>query len=111
MELKKQMAEDGYPIINHIMPIGTTSIGLDTHIEEWGQSVYHYTLTCRMAPEDDAPPGVVAVDDELRVHDFQKLRIADASIFPNILATHLQATVVAMTEKCADMLKEARVTK
>jgi choline dehydrogenase len=60
-----------------------------------------------MAPEDDVRPGVV--DDELRVHGVEGLRIADASIFPDVIATHLQAPVVMVAEKCADMIKRAWV--
>ncbi|KAF8526937.1 alcohol oxidase [Hysterangium stoloniferum] len=106
LRIKERMAENGYPITDYAVPGGTAAEALDRHIVQWGQSIYHYTSTCRMAPEGDIYPGVV--DDELRVHGVRGLRIADASIFPNVLATHLQASVVAVAEKCADMLKTAR---
>ncbi|KIJ25763.1 GMC oxidoreductase [Sphaerobolus stellatus SS14] len=79
------------------------SVDLNTFIDAWGQSIYHYTASCRMALEDDTIPGVV--DDELKVHGVNRLRIADASIFPSILATHLQVTAIAVAEKYADMIK------
>ena len=47
------------------------------------------------------------LDDELRVHGVQGLRVADASIFPSIPAAHLQAPVVMVAERCADFLREA----
>jgi choline dehydrogenase len=109
LRLKERIAQNGYPITDYAVPKGTTADALDHHIVKWGQSIYHYTSTCRMAPENDTYPGVV--DDELRVYGTKGLRIADASIFPNVLATHLQASVVAVAEKCADMLKTARKLK
>lgn len=103
LKLKERLAANGYPIKDISVPSGTSPSELDQHIMEFGRSFYHYTSTCRMAPEDDTLPGVV--DDELRVHGIEGLRIVDASVFPGILATHLQATVVAMAEKCSDMLQ------
>jgi len=63
----------------------------------------HYTSTCRMASEDDLEgPGVL--DNRLRVHGVKGLRVADASIMPKVIATHTQAAVVCIAEKCADMI-------
>lgn len=106
LRLKDEMALDGYPIVDQSVPESTDPLHLDEHINQWGQSINHYTSTCRMAPEDDVKPGVV--DDELKVYGVHGLRIADSSVFPNILATHLQAATVVVGEKCADMLKSSR---
>jgi choline dehydrogenase len=54
-------------------------------------------------------PGVV--DDELRVYGVHGLRVADASVFPSIPATHLQAPVVMVAEKCADFLRAELMTR
>ena len=59
-----------------------------------------------MSPETNATPGVV--DDELRSHGVQGLRVVDASVFPIIPATYLQAPAVMVAEKCPDFLKTAR---
>src|SRR3546814_5229448 len=45
------------------------------HIRRTANTAFHPVGTCRMAP---GPQGVV--DDRLRVHGLQGLRIADASI-------------------------------
>ena len=79
---------------------------IKTFVRERVGTISHGLGTCRMAPEVDGPrPGGV-VDDRLRVHGVVGLRIADASMFPHILSTHLAAPVVAVAEKCADMVKE-----
>jgi choline dehydrogenase len=48
------------------------------------ETLYHPSGTCRMAPESDN--GVV--DSHLRVYGIKGLRVADASIFPEIVSGH-----------------------
>jgi choline dehydrogenase-like flavoprotein len=45
------------------------------------------------------------VSDELLVYGVQKLSVVDASIIPLIPATHLLATMYAVAEKAADIIK------
>lgn len=46
------------------------------------------------------------VDSELKVWGVEGLRVVDASVIPLIPATHLQATIYAIAEKAADMIKK-----
>ena len=79
---------------------------LETLIKRRAGTTYHYASTCRMASEHDAKaPGVVG--DCLRVHGIPNLRVCDASIFPLVVSAHLQAPVVMVAEKCADMIKSS----
>lgn len=57
--------------------------------------------SCQMMPRELG--GVVSSD--LLVYGVKKLSIVDASIMPIIPATHLQATVYAIAEKAADIIK------
>jgi choline dehydrogenase-like flavoprotein len=45
------------------------------------------------------------VDAELKVYGTEKLSIIDGSIIPIIPAAHLQATLYAVAEKGADIIK------
>lgn len=45
------------------------------------------------------------VDADLKVHGVKNLRVVDASIMPLIPATHTSATVYAVAEKVADIIK------
>ena len=70
----------------------------DTTITDW-----HPVGTCSMGPS--IAQGAV-VDDRLRVHGVHGLRVCDASIMPLQISAHLQATVYAIGEKGADLIKE-----
>jgi len=64
--------------------------------------VWHPSCTTKMGPASD-PTAVV--DERLRVKGIRKLRVADASIMPDISTSNLQCTVYAIGEKAADMIK------
>lgn len=68
-------------------------------IRENGNSIYHPVGTCKMGND-----SMAVVDDQLRVHGIEGLRVADASIMPNILSGNTHAACVMIAEKCADMI-------
>ena len=96
----------GYRMVDYIVPDSDADADIDAFIRRVCQTSYHYSSTCRMAPEDDGPRTGGVLDDRLRVHGVRGLRVADSSAFPHILSTHLAAATVALAEKCADMIKE-----
>ncbi len=66
---------------------------------EWSQTLYHPVGTCKMGKDE-----LAVVDDELRVHGIQALRIADASIMPTITRGNTNAPAIMIGEKAADMI-------
>lgn len=71
------------------------------YIRNEAESVYHPVGTCKMGRDDMA-----VVDERLRVHGIESLRVADASIMPTITSGNTNAPAIMIAEKCADMLLE-----
>ncbi|MGH2890346.1 MAG: GMC family oxidoreductase [Solirubrobacteraceae bacterium] len=61
-----------------------------------GMTVFHPTSTCPMGP---------VVDHELRVHGTEALRVADASVMPEITRANTNAATIMIAEKAADLIR------
>ena len=72
----------------------------DAEIDAWIRSclvtVSHPACTC--------PIGSVLTPD-LRVHGIEGLRVVDASAMPSLVSAHINACVLMMAEKAADMIR------
>ncbi len=64
---------------------------------------YHVCGTCKMGPEHDP---MAVVDAQLLVRGISGLRIADASVMPCVPSNNINAAVIMIGEKCADMIKQ-----
>lgn len=101
-QIGMQMSRNGYPV-EEIFPIEQeTKEVLDEYVREHGLSGQHLLSSCRMKPLDEG--GVV--DQELKVHGIEGLRIADGSILPGMVASRPQATIAMIGERCADFIRE-----
>ena len=84
-----------------------TDIDSDEAILEYvrteAHSVYHPVGTCKMGHDDMA-----VVDDRLRVHGIENLRVADASVFPTLVSGNTNAAAIMVGERCADFILNAR---
>ncbi|KAI0640876.1 GMC oxidoreductase [Trametes meyenii] len=84
-------------------PDKVTDKELEERLRASATSAWQPTGTARIG----ASPETSVVDAQLRVHGVDGLRVVDASVFPTSLSGHQCATVVAVAEKAADMLKQS----
>ncbi len=66
-----------------------------------GQTAWHTVGTCRIGQA-----GQAVVDDRLRVHGLQGLRVIDASVFPTIPSSNTNAPAIMVGERGADLVLE-----
>jgi choline dehydrogenase/4-pyridoxate dehydrogenase len=75
---------------------------LDDHIRATAITVHHPLGTCKMGVVND--PAAV-VDAECRVLGIDRLRVVDASIMPDLVGGNINAPVIMIAEKAADMIR------
>jgi choline dehydrogenase len=78
----------------------TSTADLRDYIRRTSGTVWHPVGTCRMGPDREA-----VVDDQLRVHGIDGLRIADASVMPELVNGNPNAAVMMTAEKAADLIR------
>ena len=75
----------------------------DEDLVKWicnnAETTYHPVGTCKMGSDPRA-----VVDDQLRVHGIEGLRVADASIMPTLTSGNTNAPSIMIGEKCAMMV-------
>ncbi len=80
-------------------PTVTSDADLLEVARQKGTTVFHPTSTCRMGTDVTA-----VVDERLRVHGLEGLRVADASIMPTVVSGNTNAACVMIGEKASDMI-------
>jgi choline dehydrogenase len=80
---------------------GVSTQDLAQFARHTADTIYHPAGTCRMGQFSDR--GAV-VDSELRVHGVEGVRVADASIMPEIVNAPTHAACVMIGEKCAAIM-------
>jgi choline dehydrogenase len=77
-------------------------VGMLDYMKETIQTSWHMVGTCKMGNGADA-----VVDDQLKVHGIERLRVIDSSIFPTIPSSNTNIPTIAAAEKGAAMVLAA----
>ena len=81
-------------------PAATSDEAIDAHIRATAVTAHHPAGTCRMGTD-----AMAVVDPELRVRGTEGLRVVDASVFPDLVGGNINAPVVMIAEKAADLIR------
>jgi choline dehydrogenase-like flavoprotein len=81
-------------------PALTTRAQIEDWIRKTVITAHHPAGTCAMG---NAPQCVL--DTELRVRGVENLRVVDASAIPDMVSAHINACVLMIAEKAADLIR------
>jgi 4-pyridoxate dehydrogenase len=76
---------------------------IEAYIRRTAVTAHHPAATCPMGLGPDA-----VLDPQMRVRGIERLRVVDASAMPDLISGHLNAAVLMMAEKAADMIRGRR---
>jgi choline dehydrogenase len=99
--MRRYIAEDRAPD-----PGCTSDAELLEFARATATTVFHPTSTCRMGCDSTA-----VVDERLRVHGIERLRVVDGSIMPTVVSGNTNAAIVMIAEKGADMILQDAVAE
>lgn len=77
---------------------------IEQTLRDHADTEYHVCGTAKMGPDSDP---MAVVDPQLRVRGIAGLRIADASIIPRVPSNNINAPVIMIGERCADLIKQS----
>jgi choline dehydrogenase len=104
--MKTSQVYKAQPLARHVVAANVPdrepadAAGWIAYVRERGGPSYHPVGTCRMG---SGPLAVV--DAKLQVRGVEGLRVADASIMPNITSGNTAAPTMAVAEKAADLIR------
>jgi len=81
-------------------PERTTDADIDEWIRRTAITAHHPSCTCPMGIGDDA-----VLDNQLRVRGADNLRVVDAAAMPDLVSGNINACVLMLAEKAADMIR------
>lgn len=86
-------------------PSCASDAGLEAHLRATAATAHHPVGTCRMGAAGDE---LAVVDATLKVRGIRGLRVVDASVMPDIVSGNINAAVIMIAEKAADLVKQDR---
>jgi choline dehydrogenase/4-pyridoxate dehydrogenase len=79
---------------------------IDSHIRNTAITVHHPAGTCKMGGAGDQ---LAVVGTDLKVRGLDALRVVDASVMPDLPSGNINAAVIMIAEKAADLIRGQRL--
>jgi choline dehydrogenase/4-pyridoxate dehydrogenase len=86
-------------------PDVATDAQLEAFIRNTAMTAHHPAGTCKMGTTSDS---MAVVDTQLRVRAVDRLRVVDASVMPDLVGGNINAPVIAIAEKAADLIRKTQ---
>lgn len=96
MNIAKQPALAAVRRGDYLVPASESDADIWAYLQQQAVSDRHPGSTCAIGP---------VVDSELRVHGIGGLRVVDASVMPTVPRGNINAVVIAVAEKAADLIQ------
>jgi choline dehydrogenase len=107
LRLLQDRAYEG--IIAEITSPSADDLASDEALDDWMlrtvSTSYHISGTCKMGPAHDP---MAVVDQHLKVRAVAGLRVADASVMPDVVRANTNVTTMMIAERAADFITAGR---
>ena len=94
------------PIVDKVVQPTEEDLASDEALDRWlRRTVFnttHASGTCKMGPSSDP---MAVVDQRLSIHGLENIKVADASVMPNVIRANTNCTTIMIGERCADWVK------
>jgi choline dehydrogenase len=96
LEIAAQPAMRAHIKAPYLAPRSGSEIDIWEFVQRHTQTVYHPTSSCAIGP---------VVDNQLKVHGLDGLRVADASVMPSVVRGNTNAPTIMIAERAADLIR------
>ena len=93
-------------IVDKVLQPSEEVLASDEALDAWmRQTVFnttHASGTCKIGPASDP---MAVVDQRLSIHGLENIKVADASVMPNVIRANTNCTTIMIGERCAEWLR------
>ena len=93
-------------IVDKVVQPSEEDLASDEALDAWMRrtvfNTTHASGTCKMGPASDP---MAVVDQHLSIHGLEGIKVADASIMPNVIRANTNCTTIMIGERCAEWIR------
>ena len=97
------------PIVAERLQPTDEDLATDDNLDKWMRKTVfnttHASGTCKIGPDSDP---LAVVDQHLNIHGLRNIKVADASVMPNVIRANTNCTTIMIGERCADWIKSSQ---